>query len=258
MEIPAEPLAEQIDPTAPRTWQLWRPFVGIHRWYFSPGCPPPLRNLDGLAGCVQTSILCAGMGMVAGVLGVVILVATSLLVPGGGFLQMCLLGLAYGIVVVFPLSRWINRTVFWSVAGIVVCVLCYCLLILNAQFLNMQLRAWIGRDGTSYYLRFLHNLAVFAPPMTFLGVFMLGRQRRPLWMLFAVFMSVVVFAFTMVLQSAIRRYWPPVFNTNPVISMTIGAQPVFLSWMLLAIALGMRLWPSLREAEPPVENRCGR
>lgn len=250
METPAEPPLEEHDPAAPRMWQLWRPFVGIHQWYFSPGYPPPLRNLTGWTAVFQTTMLCAAMGLVAGALGVVIVVATSLLLRGDGFIQVSLLGFAYGITVIFPLSRWMNRNVFWSAAGIVVCVVCFCVLIVNAWFFNGYIRSWTGRDGTAY-LRFLHNLAVFAPPMMLLGVFMLGRQRRPLWMLFAVFFSVAVFAFSMESQRAIQRHWPRAFQSNVIVSMTLSSQPLLVSWMCLTVALGMRLWPSMRGPEPP-------
>lgn len=201
-------------------------------------------------GCLHASILCAAMGFVAGLLGVVVVVATSLVPFGGGFGQVMLLGLVYGFVVVYPLSRWVNRTVFWSIIGIAVCVLCYGALVPNAHFLRVYLRPWLVRGAPSY-LRFLYSLMVFAPPLMVLGVFMQGHHRRPLGMLLAVFLSVVVFAFAMELQNVTRIYWPAIFTRNVIVSMTIGAQPVLLSWTFLAVALGMRLWPSMREPEPP-------
>lgn len=250
METEAEPPLVDNDPTAPRLWQLWRPFVGIHRWYFAPGCPPPLRNLNGWTAIAQTSVLCAGIGMVAGMLAVVVIVVMSLFPPYGSTGMIFLLGLAYGIVVIYPLSRWINRSIFWSLAGVVMCILCYAALLPANGGWSGFLRSQSARPTTPF-LRFLGHLFVFAPSMMALGLFMRGRQRRITWLLPCVFLSVVAFAVSMELQAILRMSLPAVFRANVWISLCIGAQPVLLSWMLLTIALGMRLWPSMRDADLP-------
>lgn len=115
VEMPAEPQFEAHDPAEPRLWQLWQPFVGIHRWYFSRGCPPPLRNLEGPTACVHATVLCATMGLAAAAIG-------FSLEDLGGRLQyqwskcfQLLPGLVFGFVVLLPISRWLGR-LWWLIA----------------------------------------------------------------------------------------------------------------------------------------------
>lgn len=100
-------------------WQLWKPFVGIHRWCFSRGCPPTLRRLRGWTRVVHASVLMSAWGLGTGLLCVLALgvgdeVSSglsewSILAVVGGFL---------GAVFLVPIARWSGRAWWYALIGI--------------------------------------------------------------------------------------------------------------------------------------------
>ncbi|HET6423049.1 MAG TPA: hypothetical protein VFG20_05155 [Planctomycetaceae bacterium] len=97
-------------------WQLWRPFVGIHRWYFSRGCPPPLRELNGYTRCVHAGVLCAAMGLVTSAVGFSIEYSEERFLNRNSVTGQGIAGLLFGLLVLLPISRWLGRP--WWLVGL--------------------------------------------------------------------------------------------------------------------------------------------
>lgn len=247
MESSDELSPEDNDTSVPRMWQLWRPFAGIHRWYFSPGCPPPLRNLKGWTGCVQTSILCAAMGLVAAFVGLTVLVATNLL-RNAAVWQTVLLGVVFGFIVIYPLSRWIGRSVSWSLAGVILCIVGYASLPFAGPYCVKVLAPWAAGRQTVIE-RIVVDVLMFGSPNLVLGVFMIGRERKTWWVPLATFITVVTFVVNLQILGGMASSLPATVRGNFVMMVIFSSQPIMTLWTLLAISLGIRLWPSMREPD---------
>lgn len=92
-------------------WQLWKPFVGIHRWFYMRGCPPTIRRLRGWTRIVHASVLTGVLGLFTGLFGVL---AASLLEnfgPGDiSYAIVVLTGGIEGALLLVPLGLWTGRS----------------------------------------------------------------------------------------------------------------------------------------------------
>lgn len=233
-------IADAQDRHAPRLWQVWRPFMGIHRWYFAKGCPPPLRKLTGLTACVHASILLSMMGFFAAVIGlfaVTVIFQTRYAVHR---VEGIIIGMAVGIFVVIPLSRWINRS--WSI-GLLLSVVCFGL----TKYFDRSLILWIYLDHDWHkIIPGLWQSLIYGISGIALSFGMVSRNRRT-WCIPALagIGTLLAIASESAIAWAANHGYVEICRTFPVLNTIVYMQPVLVSLIGLSIAISVRLWPGI-------------
>lgn len=102
-------MSTRIDDT--QLWQLWRPFVGIHRWFLHRGCPPTIRRLRGWTRIVHVCVLTGTWGLVSGMIAAPLFESISMIeshVPV--WLVRLAGGCAISAITLTPLVRWLGSS----------------------------------------------------------------------------------------------------------------------------------------------------
>jgi hypothetical protein len=101
---------------------LWTIFYGLHRWFFALGCPPTLIDERRWGRALRTSVLLGTLELVSSwlcaiAMSFIILLATGWIgmVVGTPF---CAPGFWFGIIVLLPLSRWQGRN--WPLSALAI------------------------------------------------------------------------------------------------------------------------------------------
>lgn len=262
VEVSTESSLHDNDPNAPRMWQLWRPFVGIHRWYFSRGCPPPLRNLLRWEAALQISTLCAAMGLLAGIFTLFVALPLSLVPHQFSNLRFPLTGFVYGTLVFYPLSLWIGHSIPRSMGGVALCVLMWV-----GQFVLYQMIPSLHHElfggGLRIFVvnaeyRILRNTLSFGIPAALLGIYFCGNDARKYRVLSAVLLAAAGYA--------LGSEWIKAVGMGPRLGLTAGSihhliqrelvqtLPVIWYEIFLSMALGTLLWPTPDELEATIDR----
>lgn len=115
-------MSTRLDDT--QLWQLWRPFVGIHRWFLARGCPPTIRRLRGMTRVLHVTVLTTSLGLMTGIAHIVIsnfIIVLGQDLPDWFFSPS--LGVIHGMLFLVPISRWYGRSWGWSATSILWAVL---------------------------------------------------------------------------------------------------------------------------------------
>jgi hypothetical protein len=101
---------------------VWAIFRGIPRWYFARGYPPTLAHHSRRVRILQTTILLGTLGLVSSWVSTFWLFAERLVLSGSAFGGDGTLvfspGTWFGLLVLMPLSRWMDRG--WIASGLLV------------------------------------------------------------------------------------------------------------------------------------------
>ncbi|MDZ4687018.1 MAG: hypothetical protein SH850_18230, partial [Planctomycetaceae bacterium] len=207
--------------------------------------PPPIAELAGWTRALHVSVLLAAMGLVAtigGLAAVWVLMQAGLHDPW----HSGALGLALGGLLIFPLSRWIERLWWHAALGVAACTLWF-----------GTLDAWwefFGRSEPSG--RWSDAIVWWATTTTIglgMGCWMLSPRQRRSWGIPPAIVAGCTIAATV---NALRDQFlpngfsPPVIG-GPLFDFVMRVQPIVLFVILTSAALGMRLWSAERVVSPP-------
>ncbi len=249
-------MSTRIDDT--QLWQLWRPFVGIHRWFFMRGCPPTIRKLQGWTRVVHASVLMGGLGLLAGLVCVVALgmagVATDVLSEWG---QLAVTGGLVGFILLLPLARWCGRAWWFALLGIVWQAVLLPLIAETSDSLYLPYsRALSDAWGGLTYEAILWGLINVTWSLGMSAWMVDVRRLRSFWLLVwplpIGICSSCLFAlieryqiFQMLLQTPLANAWGIQF----FLTHQAMYYPLQLLFLLQAIVLGSRLWSGSSQAE---------
>lgn len=223
----------------PLIWQIWMPFRGIHRWLLTRGCPPTIRRLRGLTRVVHLTVLIAGLGMIAGVLGAVAVWFSMKAMGPGDDLGLTVFGAILGLCVILPLSRWIGRNWWHAGAGIIVSAAWFGVIdVLHSAFGEL-----VGHGNGSDIVQWGLTTTTWCLGM---AVWMVD-VRRPQTLLIVAFGGGAGIIATAVKgladwgeRSGMLQRIP--FGNHEFLRFLLNFQPILIMLLLLCASLGMRLW----------------